>query len=160
MKHFTTPIEAEKHYFPPIVQPQPTANPSVEVQTDLTFRVAQSGVDRVLSDGNVLDTATQTDPPDPAESIGDMLRQISTDSQLEVISKLFSEYALANICLTVPEDFLSLAAKAMAQLKRSERTNVLYKLAKGIGTPREDGSDSRLPTRRMPMGLVEHIANF
>ena len=48
----------------------------------------------------------------------------------------------------------------MAQLKRSERTNVLYKLAKGIGTPREDGSDSRLPTRRMPMGLVEHIANF
>ncbi len=57
--------------------------------------------------------------------------------------------------LTVPEDFLSLTAKAMAQLKRSERSNVLYNLAKGIGTPRDDGSDSRLPTRHMPMGLVD-----
>ncbi len=105
-------------------------------------------------------TATQTDAVDPAELVGDILAELPAHSQLQVASKLFSEYALANCLLTIPEDFLSLAAKAMAQLKRSERSNVLYNLAKGIGTPRDDGSDSRLPTRRMPMGLVEHIVNF
>ena len=42
----------------------------------------------------------------------------------------------------------------------SVRTNVVYYLANSIATPREDGSDSRLPTKQMPMGLIEHIANF
>ena len=38
--------------------------------------------------------------------------------------------------------------------------NVLYNLAKGLGTPRLDGSDSRFPAKRMPMGLVEYATNF
>lgn len=61
--------------------------------------------------------------------------------------------------LSVPDDFVILAAKAMLQLKNSGRSNVLYNLAKAIGTIREDGSDSRLPTKRMPMGLIEYIAS-
>ena len=48
----------------------------------------------------------------------------------------------------------------MAQLKHNERSNVLYNLAKGLGTPRLDGSDSRFPAKRMPMGLVEYATNF
>lgn len=62
--------------------------------------------------------------------------------------------------LSVRDDFVILAAKAMLQLKNSGRSNVLYNLAKAIGTIREDGSDSRLPTKRMPMGLIEYIASF
>jgi len=38
-----------------------------------------------------------------------------------------------------------------------KRSNVLYNLAKGVGTLRGDSSDSRFP---MPMGLVEYAANF
>jgi hypothetical protein len=37
---------------------------------------------------------------------------------------------------------------------------VLYSLAKGIGTMREDQSDSKFSTKRMPLGLMEYIANF
>jgi len=48
----------------------------------------------------------------------------------------------------------------MVHLKENNRSNVLYKLAMVIGTMREDGSDSRLPVRKMPMGLVEYIGNF
>ena len=60
----------------------------------------------------------------------------------------------------MPDDFLVLTAKAMDYLKCNNRSNVLYKLAKGIGTMREDETDSRFPTKRMPMCLVEYAANF
>ena len=74
--------------------------------------------------------------------------------------KLSRYLKLAKYGVTVPEDFLSLAIKAMSKLKCSGRTNVLYSIAKGIGTPRENGDNSRLPTKRMPMGMIEYVANF
>lgn len=48
----------------------------------------------------------------------------------------------------------------MEHLKSCRRSNVLYGLAKAVGTMRGDESDSLMPARRMPMGLVEHIINF
>ena len=39
-------------------------------------------------------------------------------------------------------------------------SNVIYKLAKAIGSMHPNGLDSRLPAKRMPMGLLEYIANF
>ena len=69
-------------------------------------------------------------------------------------------YSSDNYHIAIPNDFLCLAVKAMHRLKNVGRTNVLYSIAKGIGTPREDGDDSRLPTKRMPMGLLEYTANF
>ena len=44
-------------------------------------------------------------------------------------------------------------------LQQSGRTNVIYSMAKVLGTMRSDGSDSLLPARRMPMGLIEHTVN-
>ena len=38
--------------------------------------------------------------------------------------------------------------------------NVLYNLAKGIGTMRPDQSDSSFSIKQMPLGLVEYIAHF
>ena len=167
-KHFKTPIDAEKHYFPVSVsdvQPQPTAVLNVAVQTELTLSSSAVQTESTYHDvacqappgDGVHRAASQTDTTDYASNLPS---QSSADSQLELLSKSYHRYMLANFAISVPDDFLSLAAKAMAQLRRSERTNVLYTLAKGIGTPREDGSDSRFPTRRMPMGLLEHIANF
>ncbi len=40
------------------------------------------------------------------------------------------------------------------------RSNVLYNLAKGVGTNRMDESESRFPVTWMPMGLVEYTTNF
>ena len=47
-------------------------------------------------------TATQTDPTNCV----DILSQLSTVLQLEVMSKFFSEYTLVNFNLTIPDDFL------------------------------------------------------
>ena len=90
---------------------------------------------------------------------------VATDTNMSdvdeaFVSRCFTHYALREFDIHVPEDFVSLAAKAMAQLQQNSRTNVLYNLAKGWGTQRDDGSDSRFPTKRIPMGLVEHTANF
>ena len=49
----------------------------------------------------------------------------------------------------------------MEHLKACGRSNVLYNLAKVLGTKREDNSDTLLPAKRMPMmGLIEHCVNF
>ena len=37
---------------------------------------------------------------------------------------------------------------------------MVYGVAKAIGTMRSDGSDSRLPARRMPMGMLEYMVKF
>ena len=57
----------------------------------------------------------------------------------------------------VCDDFLEVASSAMVRLSRS---NVVYNLAKGIGTSRKDEAESRFPVGIMPMGLVEYTANF
>ena len=38
----------------------------------------------------------------------------------------------------------------------SGRSNVVYRLSMALGTKREDQTDSLLPSKRMPMGLIEH----
>ena len=62
--------------------------------------------------------------------------------------------------MTPPDDFLKLALLAMEHLKSCGRSNVIYNLAKALGTMRDDQTDSLLPAKGMPMGLVEHCVNF
>jgi len=69
---------------------------------------------------------------------------------------LHSAYMSSEMYVSVPGDFLSHASKAMVTLNRSGHTNVIYNLARGIGSQRID----RFPTDRMPMGLIEYIASF
>lgn len=64
--------------------------------------------------------------------------------------------------VSIPDDYLIYTAQAMNQLSISGRSNVLYmyKLSKGIGTMRLDNSDSCFPCKRMPMGMLEYMADF
>ena len=48
----------------------------------------------------------------------------------------------------------------MKQLQEVGRTNILYALAKGLGTLRSCGTDSLFPSKRMIAGLFEYCANF
>ena len=48
----------------------------------------------------------------------------------------------------------------MANLRHNSCSNILYNLAKGLGTPRTDGSDSRFHVKRMPIGLIEYTAKL
>ena len=85
---------------------------------------------------------------------------IQPPQQLELISQMFREYVDSNTNCTIPSDFLALAITGMEHLKSANRSNVIYELAKGLGTMRPDESDSLFPTKRMPMGLIEYNINF
>ena len=103
--------------------------------------------------------SVQTEDVDPS-TVYYLYDKLSAEVKLEVLSKLFSTYMTSDMCVSVPGDFLTYTAKAMMNLKSSGRTNVLYNLAKGIGSLRADDTTSRFPTDRMPMGLIEYIASF
>ena len=83
---------------------------------------------------------------------------VLTESQLPLLSEFLSAYLLTVFKLSVPNDFWHLAANAMLQLANNGRTNILYNLAKAIGTLRQDKEDTRFPVKRMPMGLMEYTA--
>ena len=105
------------------------------------------------------DASTQTDDVDKSV-LAHLFKVLPINKQLEFLSTMFSEYMLVAFHVIVPEDFLGYTAKAMSQLRHSQRTNVMYNLAKGLGTQRADGSDSRFPTKCMPMGLIEYAVDF
>ena len=44
----------------------------------------------------------------------------------------------------------------MKHLRECRRTNVIYALSKAIGSMCADETDSLLPVRRMPFGLLEY----
>lgn len=88
-----------------------------------------------------------------------LLKMVS-DELIRVISSLFQQYALTKYDVHVPADFLQLSLIAIRHLNQCGRSNVVYGVAKAIGTMRPDGSDSRLPARRMPMGMLEYMVKF
>jgi len=61
--------------------------------------------------------------------------------QLRFVSEVFAAYCLRQN-VSVPQDFLQVSVKGMTQLQITKRSNILYALAKGLGTQRLDGSDS------------------
>ena len=80
-------------------------------------------------------------------------------NQLDLLSQSFMSVARGR-GLSIPTDFCELALKAMAVLKESGMSNVLYRLARALATPCTDGTGSLFPTDRMPMGLLEYMAGF
>ena len=80
---------------------------------------------------------------------------------VEQLSDMLTLYLQQNTHVRVPpSDFLHLAIQGMERLHKAGRMNVIYLITKALGTTCTDGSDSLLPTSRMPMGLIEHIVSF
>lgn len=83
------------------------------------------------------------------------------EEQVSAINQVLQIVAARSFpVVAVPDDFLRLCLKAMERLKEVGRFNVVYGLVRGLGTMREDNSDSRLPALRMPMGLLEYAISF
>ena len=82
------------------------------------------------------------------------------DCTVQSLSQQFSSICRRDFGIEVPVDFLVLSAYGMRHLLTNGQSNVLYNLAKGFGVMRNDETDTRFPTKRMPMGLVEHVSNF
>ena len=141
LNRFKSPKEAEAFYNDQVLQPQ------------------VSVVSTVAISSNIASASVQTDDMEPSALIN-LFSRLPVDTHLQVLSKLFTSYLSVTSSVLVPDDFLCHAAAAIVQLHQGGRTNVLYNLAKGIGTLRPDKTDSRFPIKQMPMGLVEYVAQF
>lgn len=84
---------------------------------------------------------------------------VSQEKLLDDLSKYFSALSTST-GLRVPPDFCNHAFCAMTNLQQGGRSNVLYKLARSLSTPRNDGMGSKFPINRMPMGLLEYMVGF
>ena len=107
--------------------------------------------------------ATQTEQG--AKNIVDeTLSLISTLPEAEhfnAVGRLLKDVVrMHGLGIVIPDDFLSKSISAMQNLRASDRHNILYGLAVGLGTTRPDKSDSLIPTKRMPMGLLEYLTKF
>ena len=89
----------------------------------------------------------------------DLYSSLNPADQITLMSSLF-ECALKSRNVFVPADFLQLLINSMDHLQQSGRSNIFYQLAVASGTLRPDGSDSMLPARRVPTGLIEYCSIF
>lgn len=96
----------------------------------------------------------------PATQAIQLLGRLSEGEQLQIMADWFSKFASSNYGVHIDSDFLQLSLSASRYLKQCKLGNVVYGVAKAIGRMRPDDSDSRLPAKRMPMGLLEHMLNF
>ena len=108
-----------------------------------------------------IDVVAESEDSSPSlEEVTEYIGKIGIDQQLKVISVVFQKLAGSTYGVDIDGDFLELALQASKHLQECGRSNVLCGLARAIGTLHLDGSDSRLPAKRMPMGLLEYRANF
>ncbi len=166
-KKFAQPQNAEDFYFllhsSVAVQ---TEEASVKVQTRSNTANVRVQTTRMSTTASV---QTQTEETVPVK----VSVEVQTDEpaitnshaptvspDLLALSEMFCDYCKETLHLCIPADFLQLSASAMTRLQNHGRSNVLYNLAKGVGTERPDQSDSCFPVCRMPMGLIEYVTNF
>ena len=149
----------------------PVINPLMTTRSQPSLLVNNTPVSSTRSALTVGDVLTAfarvpTDNPQPSESqielaCWEQLEILPSHQQCSVLSKLFSKFLKQNSSIgSLPGDFLELALKGMVHLKNCNRSNVIYLLVKALGTMRPNQSDSLLPSKRMPMGLIEYAVMF
>ena len=159
-EHFKTPSPETRNHPSPsedMIELLAThiANWSMLPSSPPTSTVPSSGEEQ-LSDLSPL----HVEMLDTHESIVDRIQTFPASQQLELLVRLFQSLALQQHGLYVPSDYLTLSLQGMQHPKSCGRENVLYNLAQGLGTFREDASDSRFPAQRMPMGLLQYMVDF
>ena len=156
---FKSPVDAEKHFEeqthcdPSLARTQPPSSP-----VDISSLSSQppSSPDDISSLSSLPQHTTQESVTPIFSQCLKALQLLTLQKKLDTLSQVFSVI----INKRVPCDFLALVCSGMENLQEARRSNIIYLLAKAVGTKRDDGSDTLLPTKRMPMGLLEYMVSF
>ena len=106
-------------------------------------------------------TIAHTSLPEVVQHCQQIMTALNSTQGVQALSELFSQYMANHFQIrSVPSDFLELTVNGIKHLRECRRTNVIYALSKAIGSMRADETDSLLPVRRMPFGLLECAVNF
>lgn len=141
-KQFHSPLEAHQYYSRPKQQRPNRAPQRVKL--------------------HLKNTSTQTDDVGAiTDLIVALMVALPEEQQYHMATKAVQVLAArSHPSAHVPDDFIKLCLRSMERLKQLGKHNIVYGLVHGLGVMREDGSDSRLPALRMPMGMLEYIISF
>ena len=136
--------------------PRTVVQTSLPVTTIVQTSTATGAVSTTVTAAQPSSCSVTSQQSSVAHMCHGVLHSLEVNEQFDVLSDLFAAISMQE----VPKDFLHLAAKGMQNLRNAGRSNSIYLLAKALGTMRKDGSDSLLPVKRMPMGLIEYAVAF
>lgn len=97
---------------------------------------------------------------DIVNSMGNMSDKIRTDLIQNLLVYHMQIQFGCQYTAYIPPNFVELCCKAFKELLDSGKDNIVYHLAKGLGTKRPDGCGPRLPTDRMPFGLLSYNIRY
>lgn len=171
---FSTPADAERHYCGVGAEPQElpamaavtaTQNERVvtsEVGTQADLLLADASTQTKELEINLQPSSVQVMQSFTVTHICTVCNSVtfSLQTQEDLIARQFCMLASESYGVHIHRNFIALSLRASKHLLECGRSNVLYGLAKALGRMRVDGSDSRLPAKRMPMGLLEHMVHF
>ena len=93
-----------------------------------------------------------------------LLVSMSSRMRQDLLQNLFYQYMFLDFDHDfqpfIPSDFIDLCCKGINVLHQNGKENIVYYLAKGLGTPRRDGTGPRLPIDRMPFGLLSYNIRY
>ena len=110
------------------------------------------------------DTGVQVSLGDSIAKVVKLFAMMSSRMRQGLLQSLFYQYMFLefneDLQPCVPSDFIALCCKGISVLHQNEKDNIIYYLAKGLGTPREDGTGPRLPIDRMSFGLLSYNIRY
>lgn len=129
-------------------------HPSVEISPDETVGIIQEA-----NPHHVNYSPITIERIDTIAAVMEQLERIDGEQMLGVLGELFCKIGEQQQ-VYVSTDFLPLSLNAMKQLSPCGRSNIVYGLAKGLGTKRADGTDSLFPSNKVITGLFEYCVQF
>ena len=134
------------------------------------FKIPKAAEEYYLSLHSPAESHNDNSPPSSSvsvtiETIDNLAQLLQDQCQLDPerhllsLSESFAAYC-SRMNISVPPDFIALSIKGMLNLQSSKRSNILYSLAKGLGTQRPNDTDSLFPTKSVVTGLIEYSVNF
>jgi len=83
-----------------------------------------------------------------------LIETLPPNQECEVLSSLFDLYFQRSTILRYVRNFIQFSVNGMNHLKQCNCSNY-YLLSKSLDNLTPDGSDSLLPAKKMPMGLIK-----
>lgn len=103
-------------------------------------------------------TSTSAEFIDICENVIHLFQKLAHSEQVSLLQTLFDNCCAGRF--PGAKDYIQHSISGMQHLHSNRKRNVLAGAARAFGVLRPDGSDSLLPTSRMPFGMLDYTISF
>lgn len=87
-------------------------------------------------------------------------KKIPETEKSSILDSMFKTVCKESNMKQQPNTFVTLSIQSMTTLEKKGKPNLLFDLAKCLGTTRPNSDETLLPMNRMPFGLIQHQLQF